>query len=80
LATILYTSTYGSDDPTRASIPFVSAVLGALEAGHQPQIALLGEATYLMKDCIAEQIDGVGWPPLKELLAKAIDHGVPIYV
>jgi len=79
MATILYTSNYGSDDPTRATQAFVAA-LGAVEAGHQAQIALIGEATYLMKDYIAEHIDGVGWPPLRDVLAKAIDHGVPIYV
>ncbi|MAG37160.1 MAG: hypothetical protein CL878_13080 [Dehalococcoidia bacterium] len=79
MATILYTSTHGSDDPTRASIPFVAA-LGAIEAGHEAQIALLGEATYLLKDHIADQIDGVGWPPLKETLPKIIAHGVPIRV
>jgi uncharacterized protein involved in oxidation of intracellular sulfur len=79
MATILYTSSFGSDDPTRATIAFVAA-LGALDAGHQAQIALLGEATYLMKDYIVEQIHGVGWGALKDLLARAIAQGVPIYV
>ena len=79
MATILYTTSYGSDDPTRATIPFVAA-LGAVEAGHQAQISLLGEATYLMKGHVADQIDGVGWPPLKELLPKIIAHGIPIHV
>ena len=46
MATILYTTSFGSDDSTRATIPFVAA-LGAIEAGHQVRIALLGEATYL---------------------------------
>lgn len=46
MATILYVGTYGSDDPTRASLPFHAAI-GAIEAGHQPQIALMGEATYV---------------------------------
>ena len=54
--------------------------LGAVEAGHQAEIVLLGEATYLMKDYIVEQIDGVGWPPLQELLPQVIDHGIPIHV
>jgi uncharacterized protein involved in oxidation of intracellular sulfur len=79
MATILYTSSHGSDDPTRATIPFVMA-LGAVEAGHKAEIGLLGEATYLMKDYIVEQVHGVGWPPLKELLAKVISHNVPIYI
>ena len=79
MSTILYTSTWGSDDPTRATMPFLLA-LGAVEAGHQAEIALLGEATYLMKDYIVEQIDGVGWPPLQGLLPQVIDHGIPIHV
>ena len=79
MATILYSSTFGSDDPTRASLPFVAA-LGAIEAGHQPQIALHAEATFLMKDSIAEQIHGVGWPAFKELLDKAIAQGIPLHI
>ena len=78
MATILYSTSYGSDDATRATIPFVAA-LGALEAGHQPQIALLGEATYLMKDSVAAAIHGVGFAPLSELLAKAIENEIPIH-
>lgn len=79
MATILYIGTFGSDDPTRATLPFLSAS-GAIEAGHQPQIALIGEATYLMKDSVAETIQGVATPGLKELLAKLIENGVPIHV
>jgi len=79
MASILYTGTWGSDDSTRATMPFLAA-LGAVEAGHQAQIMLLGEATYLMHDYIVDQIDGVGWPPLRELLPKVIEQGVPIHV
>ncbi len=79
MANILITSTWGSDDPTRATIPFVSAQ-GFLDTGHDVGIVLLGEATHLMKDTIVAQIDGVGWPPLKELFPKAIDRGVSIHV
>ena len=76
---VLYSSTYGSDDPTRASLPFHMA-LGAIEAGHEPEIALIAEATYLMKDTVADTIQGVGMPSLKELLAKVIENKVPIHV
>ncbi len=79
MARILYSSTYGSDDPTRASLPFHMA-MGAIEAGHQPEIALVAEATYLMKDTVAATIQGVGMPSLKELLAHAVEHNVPIHV
>jgi predicted peroxiredoxin len=79
MATILFVSTFGSDDPTRATLPLVGA-LGAVEVRHEPQLFLAGEATYLMKDYVAEQVHGVGWPPFRELLQKAIANGVPIYV
>ncbi|MBI4337204.1 MAG: DsrE family protein [Chloroflexi bacterium] len=79
MATVLYLGTFGSDDPTRATLPFVAA-LGALEAGHKAQMALTGEATYLMKSEVADQVHGVGFQPLKELLAQVLSRGVPIYV
>jgi uncharacterized protein involved in oxidation of intracellular sulfur len=79
MTTILYFGTSGSDDPTRATLPFLGA-LGAVEAGHQAQIVLMGEAVYLMKDAVAEAVHGVGWPPLKELLAKAVAQGISIHV
>jgi predicted peroxiredoxin len=79
MATILSSSTWGPDDPTRATLPFLGA-LGAIEAGHGAEILLQAESTFLMKDVIANEIDGVGWPPLKELLPQVIEHGIPIYV
>jgi predicted peroxiredoxin len=79
LALILYVSTFGSDDPTRATLAFGDA-LGAIEAGHEAMIALAGEATYLMKDSVAAAVQGVGWPTVRELLEKVIEHKIPIYV
>jgi uncharacterized protein involved in oxidation of intracellular sulfur len=79
MATILYSSTHGTDDPTRATLPFLGA-LGALEAGHKAQILLQGEATYLMRDILADQIHGVGWPHLNEILAKVYAQKIPIFV
>lgn len=54
--------------------------VGAIEVGYQPQIALMGEATYLMKAEIAGHIQGVGMPSLAELLSKLVEHQVPVYV
>lgn len=79
MADILYVSTYGSDDPTRATFPFVSA-LGAIEAGHKAQIVLMGEAVNLMKDVIAESVHGVGWPPLKDLWQRTVESKIPVHV
>ncbi|HKB23752.1 MAG TPA: DsrE family protein [Methylomirabilota bacterium] len=79
MARILYVGTSGSDDPTRAGLPFNFA-LGALEAGHQAEIFLAGEASYVMKEEIATAILPVGMPPLREMLQKVVEQRVPIYV
>jgi predicted peroxiredoxin len=79
MATILYIGKYGAANPVEATMPFHFAV-GALDAGHQPQIILSGEATHLIIGSIATQVHGMGIPPLQELLQKVIEHSVPIAI
>jgi len=79
MATILYLGTAGSDDPTRAGLPFNFA-LGALEAGHAPEIFLAGEAAYLVKDDVAAAIMPMAMLPLREMLDKVVAAKVPIFV
>ena len=79
MAKLLYVGTRGTDDPTQATFPFLMAK-GAIEAGHEAGIILMGESAPLMKDHIAEQVHGVGVPPLKELIDFIVDHKVPITV
>jgi predicted peroxiredoxin len=77
---ILYMATSGSSDPTRASIPLHLAVNGSLEVGHDVDLVLGGDATEFLRPDLAEAAEGVGLPPLRELLAKAREHQVPVYV
>ncbi len=79
MATILYLGTAGSDDPTRAGLPFNFA-MGALDAGHQPEIFLAGEAVYLMKESIAKAVMPVAMPPLSEMLDEVVAQKVPIFI
>ena len=79
MAKLVYTSTHGSDDPTRAAFPFILAN-GAREAGHEAEIFLAGEAVFLMKDAVRDAMVPVGWPPLKELMTSAIERSVIIHV
>lgn len=79
MASILFFSTNGSENPTKAVLPFLAAN-GAVEAGHQPQVVLFGDAVVVMKDVVRDAIVPVGWPPLRELMAKTIENGTPIYV
>ena len=79
MAKQLFIGTYGSEDPTRATLPFLMAS-GAIDAGHEPAVIVLGDAVVLMRDTMVESINGVGLPPLKDLFAKAVENKVPIYV
>ena len=73
-------TTAGSSDPTRASIPLHLAVNGSLEVGHDVGVILAGDATELLQAAVRDSLKGVGVPPVHELLAKAQQHNVPIYV
>ena len=75
----LFIGTHGSEDPTKATFPFLIAS-GAIDAGHEPAIILMGDAAVLMSDTVIDSIQGVGLPPLKELVAKVIENKVPIHV
>ena len=75
---IMMKSAWGSDDPTRASFVFSHGLVLA-EAGHDVQIFLTGEATYLMRKVTADAIMPIGWPPLSETLQKIVARRVPIF-
>lgn len=76
----VYICTTGSSDPTRASIPIHLAVNGSVEVGHETSIVLGGDATELILGGTADKIEGVGLPPMRDLLAKIRSHAVPVYV
>lgn len=76
---LLYVGTSGTDDPTRATFPFLMAK-GAIDTGHETGIILMGEAAPLIKDSLYHQVQGVGIPPLKELIEFVVAHEVPISV
>ena len=79
MAKLLYIGTAGSDDPTRATFPFIMAK-GAIDAGHEAGIILMGEAAPLIKDAIAAQVHGVGMPPLAGLMEFLVAQNVRISV
>ena len=79
MAKILAVATHGTDDPTKSTLAFITAV-GALGAGKEVGIALLGEAVYLAKEEVAKTVHGVGFPPLPELIEKVVKGNIPVYV
>ena len=76
---IMMKSAWGSDDPTRASFPYVHG-LALAEAGHEVQIFLVGEGTYTMRKATVDTIIPVGWPPLAGILEETIKLAIPIHV
>lgn len=76
----VYMATKGASDPTLASIPIHMAVNGSVEVGHDTSIVLAGDAAEIVLEDNLQKIEGVGVPPLRDLMAKAREHDVPIYV
>ena len=77
---VLYLATAGTADATRASLPLHIAANGSVEAGQDTAVVLAGDATELVAQATANGVEGVGVPPARELLAKLVEHGVPVYV
>ena len=80
MAKLLIVTSTGALDPTRASIPFHIAVNGAVPAGQECAVALAGDATELLKREVAQNVRGVGIPPLADLLAGCAQKGIRLYV
>ena len=77
---ITYFVSAGTSDPTRASVPLHLAANGSVEVGQETSIVLGGDAAELLLGDTAETLQGVGVPPVQELLAKLRDHEVPVFV
>jgi predicted peroxiredoxin len=69
---VLYLATAGAADATKASLPLHIAANGSVE--------LAGDATELVARDRAENVEGVGVPPLRELFQKLVDNQIPVYV
>jgi len=72
-------TTWGTDDPTKATIPFHLA-RGARQSGIGVRIVLAGDSTELIRSGVAETVRGRGVPPLKEVLDFARDNDIGIHV
>ena len=56
------------------------AANGSIEVGQDTVIILGGDAAELLLAENAETLEGVGVPPVRDLLAKLRDHTVPVFV
>ena len=76
----LYWATTGMSDPTKASIPFHLAVNGSAEVGHDTAIVLAGDAADVIIGDNATTMEGLGLPPMRELIEKLKAHEIPVFV
>ena len=61
----------------------ISGIQAAIDiglAGYEAVIVLMGEAAYLMKEGVADAVQGVGFPPIKVFMDKMLKHEVPFYI
>lgn len=77
---ILYITTYGGENPEKASMPFVLAA-AALAMDIKATICLQGNAVYLaQKGYVDHMLPGGGFPPMKKLIGDFIELGGKILV
>ena len=77
---MLYIVTKGTDDATLASVPLHIAANGSLEIGQEVSVVLAGDATDLIVEANAQRVEGVGVPPMRDLIGKLGEQEVPVYV
>ena len=68
---MLYVGTHGGEDPNRAGLLF-SAALAARANQFEAQVALLGDAVFLLNDGIASETKPMNRPSLKVLIGQAL--------
>jgi predicted peroxiredoxin len=76
----LYTVTKGAGDPTGASLPLHMAVNGSLEVGQDVTVLFAGDGVEVLLGDNPQTMQGVGLPPMKELLAGLKDKGATAFV
>lgn len=76
---MLFLSTSSTDSPNRAVLTFDFAVI-AREKGHDVSVFLAGDATMLMKEAVRSTIHAPGQPSATELIARARELGIPVFI
>lgn len=76
----VYFCSTGASDATKASIPLHLAANGSLEVGHDTTVVFAGDGAEVLLGDNPQTMEGLGLPPVRELLAKLKEHSVPVYV
>ncbi len=79
MATVMVTTTFGSDDPTRAAL-CMHLAQAALQSGHRAEVFLTGEAVTLIKSTVADSLHGVGLANVGETIRDIVGKGGRFYI
>lgn len=76
---LLFTDTYGAEDPERAIVPFIAAATASV-SGQHATVVCTAEGVWLGTPGYAEQVEADGLPPLADLIRQLIDGGGEIWL
>lgn len=76
---LLFTDTYGAEEPERAIVPFIAAATAAV-SGERAAVVCTAEAVWIGTTGYAEQVEADGLPPLTDLVQQLIDGGGEIWL
>lgn len=76
---ILFNCTHGTDDPERATLPFVAANVAA-NAGQQAVVVCTVDAVWLGTAGGADAVAASGLPPLGSLISEFVANGGAIWL
>lgn len=79
LGSLLVHVTHGPEAPSRAALA-VSVAKAAVDAGHEVTVFFAGDAVYLVKDAVIENLHGIGTGSLRDTLPALIESGTSIFV
>jgi predicted peroxiredoxin len=79
MGSLLVHVTHGPEAPSRAALGVTVAKAG-IDAGHEVTLFLAGDAAYLVKDAVIENLQGIGTGALRETLPALVEAGASIFV
>lgn len=71
--------THGPEAPTRAALGLLVARAG-VDAGHEVNVFLAGDAVQLMRDAVIDSLNGLGTGALRESFDAVVAAGGRFYV
>lgn len=79
MGSLLVHVTHGPEAPSRAALGVTVAKAG-IDAGHEVALFLAGDAAYLVKDAVIDNLQGIGTGALRETLPALMEAGASVYV